>query len=61
MFERLNYYKSVSEAVTIGSEILSINASDSDQGINSQIYYKLEPIDGEHPYHLMFEVKVCRL
>lgn len=57
-FERLHYYASISEAVTVGSEVLTVVASDADQGINSQVYYRLKAYDDSSEDYTMFDVKV---
>lgn len=59
VFDDLDYYTTVSEATTVGTEVLSLTATDLDQGINSQIHYSLAPItEGSNAYQ-MFEIEVC--
>lgn len=57
-FAEVDYYALISEAVTVGSEILSLAAADADHGINSQVHYKLEAIDSDRLDHTIFDIQV---
>ena len=61
MFDNLDYYTTVSEATTMGTEVISVTATDLDQGINSQIHYSLAPVSEHSHAHRMFEIEVSSL
>ena len=58
MFDNLDYYTTVSEATMMGTEVISVTATDLDQGINSQIHYSLAPVSEHSHAHHMFEIEV---
>jgi len=58
MFDKLDYYTTVSEAVTAGSEVLNLAAVDHDTGINSKIHYTLRSLDNSTNDHTMFTIAV---
>ena len=42
VFQQSSYFTSVSEAQSVGSDILNLLATDSDNGINASIIYTIE-------------------
>ena len=46
----------MSEAVSIGTSILTVTANDQDTGHNAKIHYHLEPIEKGNPDHSYFHI-----
>lgn len=44
MFGSLSYTHTLSESTSIGSRVLTVNATDADSGANALVYFSLAPV-----------------